>query len=262
MKIDCIKDMRFSRVLLRSPRMIKISPMIGIWTTFSSHVVSSVIGGILSVEARDMDTKLLSTPESNNTLTRFPSQMTHLVASITLDSARSCVMQCAFLTQRTVSSIPTVLSWGGSIRPEGFRPSILLLTVIIVTVAIVVAVVLNHALLSDPSASGNRPWKLLKEEEKAACLTTKFNYFPKVQVKDLVLFQRFPISQRTIRAEKQAGNVQTSLTLSSGKVKIQSMMDVLIHQEDPAVQRTPLIDIVISMVTDKIMFDFWVEIEF
>nr|GFB90778.1 hypothetical protein [Tanacetum cinerariifolium] len=51
--------------------------------------------------------------------------------------------------------------------------------------------------------------------------------------------------------EKQAGNVQTSLTLSSAKVEIQSMVDVLIHQEDPAVQRTPLIDTIISMVTDK-----------
>ncbi|GJR41011.1 retrovirus-related pol polyprotein from transposon TNT 1-94 [Tanacetum coccineum] len=51
--------------------------------------------------------------------------------------------------------------------------------------------------------------------------------------------------------EKQAGNVQTSLTLSSAKLEIQSMVDVPIHQEDPAVQRTPLIDTVISMVTDK-----------
>nr|GEX07764.1 hypothetical protein [Tanacetum cinerariifolium] len=38
--------------------------------------------------------------------------------------------------------VPIVLSWGDNIRPEGFRPSILLLMVIIVTVAIVVAVVL------------------------------------------------------------------------------------------------------------------------
>nr|GEW10656.1 hypothetical protein [Tanacetum cinerariifolium]GEW50336.1 hypothetical protein [Tanacetum cinerariifolium] len=68
--------------------------------------------------------------------------MTHLVASITLDSATSCMMQGAFLRQGTVSSIPTVLSWGGSIGPEGFWPSILLLTVIIVTVAVVVVVVL------------------------------------------------------------------------------------------------------------------------
>nr|GEV36953.1 hypothetical protein [Tanacetum cinerariifolium] len=74
--------------------------------------------------------------------TPVPSQMTHLVPSITLHSARSCMMQGAFLTQGTVSSIPTVLSWGGIIRPEGFWPSILLLIVIIVTVAIVVAVVL------------------------------------------------------------------------------------------------------------------------
>ncbi|GJV65711.1 hypothetical protein Tco_1476539 [Tanacetum coccineum] len=53
-------------------------------------------------------------------------------------------------------------------------------------------------------------------------------------------------------AEKQAGNVQTNLTLSSAKLEIQSMVDVPIHQEDPAVQRTLLIDTVISIVTDKI----------
>nr|GEW17387.1 hypothetical protein [Tanacetum cinerariifolium] len=51
--------------------------------------------------------------------------------------------------------------------------------------------------------------------------------------------------------EKQAGNVQTSLTLSSAKLEIQSMVDVPIYQEDPAVHRTSLIDTVISMVTDK-----------
>ncbi|GKE03708.1 hypothetical protein Tco_1395726, partial [Tanacetum coccineum] len=37
---------------------------------FERLVVSSVIGGILSIEARDMDTKLLSASESNNTLAR------------------------------------------------------------------------------------------------------------------------------------------------------------------------------------------------
>ncbi|GKC32282.1 hypothetical protein Tco_1039576 [Tanacetum coccineum] len=47
--------------------------------------------------------------------------------------------------------------------------------------------------------------------------------------------------------EKQAGNVQTRLTLSYTELKIQSMVDVPIQQEDPAVQRTPLIDTVISM---------------
>nr|GEX31041.1 hypothetical protein [Tanacetum cinerariifolium] len=51
--------------------------------------------------------------------------------------------------------------------------------------------------------------------------------------------------------EKQAGNVQTSLTLSSAKLKIQSMVDVPIHQEDLVVQRTPLINTIISMVTDN-----------
>ncbi|GJZ05195.1 hypothetical protein Tco_0538470 [Tanacetum coccineum] len=36
----------------------------------SSLIGVSVIGGILRIEARDMDTKLLSAPESNNTLAR------------------------------------------------------------------------------------------------------------------------------------------------------------------------------------------------
>ncbi|GJX10008.1 hypothetical protein Tco_0199867 [Tanacetum coccineum] len=71
-----------------------------------------------------------------------PGQMTHLVASLTLDSVRSCVMQGAFLTHKKASSIPTVFSWDGSISPEGFLPSILLLLVIIVAVVIVVTVIL------------------------------------------------------------------------------------------------------------------------
>nr|GEU65610.1 hypothetical protein [Tanacetum cinerariifolium] len=71
-----------------------------------------------------------------------PGQMTHLVASMTLDSARSCVMQGAFLTQGKAFSILSVFIWGGSISPDGFLPSILLLGVIIVAVAIVVTVVL------------------------------------------------------------------------------------------------------------------------
>nr|GEW46194.1 Gag-Pol polyprotein [Tanacetum cinerariifolium] len=51
--------------------------------------------------------------------------------------------------------------------------------------------------------------------------------------------------------KKQARNIQTSLTLSSAKLEMQSMVDVPIHQEDPSVQRTSLIDTVISMVTNK-----------
>ncbi|GKA28192.1 hypothetical protein Tco_0714360, partial [Tanacetum coccineum] len=132
--------------------------------TSMSYVVSSVIGGILSIEARDMDTKLLAAPESNNTLARYwfrrnvassgwpfvsivPSQMTHLVASLTLDSARSCMMQGAFLTQGKASSIPTIFSCGGNISPEGFLPSILLLLVIIVAVIIVVVMVVLVAVV-------------------------------------------------------------------------------------------------------------------
>nr|GEV60978.1 putative ribonuclease H-like domain-containing protein [Tanacetum cinerariifolium] len=61
------------------------------------------------------------------------SHVTHPVASMTLDSARSL---------GKASSIPTVFSWGGSISTEGFLPFILLLAVIIVAVAIFVTVVL------------------------------------------------------------------------------------------------------------------------
>ncbi|GJV35185.1 hypothetical protein Tco_1407662 [Tanacetum coccineum] len=99
------------------------------------------MGGIFSLEARDVDTKLLSAPELNNTLARFLSQMAHLVANITLNSARSCVMQSAFLTQGTISSISIIFSWGGSISPEGFLSSVLLWLVIIVAVVGVTIVV-------------------------------------------------------------------------------------------------------------------------
>ncbi|GKG16310.1 hypothetical protein Tco_0358633, partial [Tanacetum coccineum] len=68
-------------------------------------------------------------------------QMAHLVTSITLDSARSYVMQSAFLTKWTVSSIPIVFSWSDSIRPEGLLSSVLLWLVIIVAVVGVTVVV-------------------------------------------------------------------------------------------------------------------------
>ncbi|GJY56616.1 hypothetical protein Tco_0455731 [Tanacetum coccineum] len=68
------------------------------------------------------------------------SQMTYPVTSSTLGNARSYVMQGASFTQGTISSKPI----GGSISPEGFLSSILLLV--------------NHALLSDPLTSGLCWW--------------------------------------------------------------------------------------------------------
>nr|GEW05377.1 hypothetical protein [Tanacetum cinerariifolium] len=62
--------------------------------------------------------------------------MTYPVASLTLDSARSYVMQGAPFTQGTVSSIPI----GGNICLKGFLLPILLLVVIIVTVVIVTVI--------------------------------------------------------------------------------------------------------------------------
>ncbi|GJX43629.1 hypothetical protein Tco_0260305 [Tanacetum coccineum] len=58
---------------------------------------------------------------------QFPGQMTYPVASLTLDSARSYVMQGAPFTKRSISSIPI----GGSISPEGFLPSILLMVILL-----------------------------------------------------------------------------------------------------------------------------------
>ncbi|GKF33144.1 hypothetical protein Tco_0106344, partial [Tanacetum coccineum] len=69
------------------------------------------------------------------------SQMAYLVTNITLNSARSCVMQSAFLTQGTVSSISIIFSWGSSISPEGFLSSVLFWLVIIVAVVGVTVVV-------------------------------------------------------------------------------------------------------------------------
>ncbi|GKD86608.1 hypothetical protein Tco_1357762, partial [Tanacetum coccineum] len=59
--------------------------------------------------------------------------------------------------------------------------------------------------------------------------------------------------QANVQVSKPASpNTSSYLTLSSGEYKIQSMVDVTIHQEDPAVQRTPLVDTIISLVTKKI----------
>ncbi|GJZ33916.1 hypothetical protein Tco_0579352 [Tanacetum coccineum] len=69
-------------------------------------------------------------------ISAVPGQMTYPVASLILDNARSYMMQCAFGTQRTVSSISIV----GNISLEGFLPPILLLVVIIVMVVIVAVI--------------------------------------------------------------------------------------------------------------------------
>ncbi|GJW76861.1 putative reverse transcriptase domain-containing protein [Tanacetum coccineum] len=101
----------------------KLPSLIGIRLILKSwfNKVSIVMGGIFSIVARDMDTKLLSAPESNNTLARLTVTgsrllqvagplflqflVRYLVANITLNSARTCVMQSAFLTQGTVSTV-------------------------------------------------------------------------------------------------------------------------------------------------------------
>ncbi|GJW96539.1 putative reverse transcriptase domain-containing protein [Tanacetum coccineum] len=89
------------------------------WRTEEGQV-SIVMGGIFSLEEKDMDTKLLSAPESNNTLARC--------------WFRRKLMVSAFLTQGIVFNIPIVFNWSDNIRPKGFLSSVLLWLVIIVAV--------------------------------------------------------------------------------------------------------------------------------
>ncbi|GKE20914.1 hypothetical protein Tco_1432426, partial [Tanacetum coccineum] len=89
-------DMRLSRVLLRSPR------------DDQSFTIKGDVNDFLVIDNSSMSA----------TLDNVPGQMTHLVAILTLDSARSCVMQGEFLTQGKASSIPTVFSWGDNISPD------------------------------------------------------------------------------------------------------------------------------------------------
>ncbi|GKC41361.1 hypothetical protein Tco_1059083 [Tanacetum coccineum] len=57
------------------------------------------------------------------------------------------------------------------------------------------------------------------------------------------------MSQRTILVAQAAHSLDLVMKFKTSP--IQSMVDVPIHQENPAVHRTPLIDTVISMVTEK-----------
>ncbi|GKB97507.1 hypothetical protein Tco_0983644 [Tanacetum coccineum] len=93
-------------------------------------------------------------------------QMAHLVASITLDNARSYVMQSAFLTQGTVSSIPIIFSWSDNIRPEGFMSSVLLWLLIIVAVvgvSVTVVVVVESSSVSLRFKGGNIPFNTSRQ---------------------------------------------------------------------------------------------------
>nr|GEU74812.1 reverse transcriptase domain-containing protein [Tanacetum cinerariifolium] len=110
------------------------------------QVVSSVIGGILSIEARDMDTKLLSAPESNNTLARCWFRRNVPMTTFRHDKLLTLVADCfwwlALWFCTSWSDDPPCFNWGGIKSPKGFLPSILLLAVIIIAVAIIVTVVL------------------------------------------------------------------------------------------------------------------------
>ncbi|GJS65226.1 hypothetical protein Tco_0679790 [Tanacetum coccineum] len=85
------------------------------------------MGGIFSLEARDMDTKLLSAPESNNTLARYWFRRNIPVTTFRHDKVH-------FLHKRRFPIYPLFSVWSDGIRPEGFLSSFLLWLVIIVAV--------------------------------------------------------------------------------------------------------------------------------
>ncbi|GJX61113.1 hypothetical protein Tco_0294013 [Tanacetum coccineum] len=76
----------------------------GIFLEYGDHGMSDLIGGLVFLVL---------------------GQMPNLVASLTLDSTRTYVMQGAPFTQETVSSIPV----GGSMSPEGFLLPVMMLVV-------------------------------------------------------------------------------------------------------------------------------------
>ncbi|GJT43290.1 hypothetical protein Tco_0952005 [Tanacetum coccineum] len=113
------------------------------------------MGGIFSLEARDLDTEILSAPESNNTLARCWFRRNIPAWQVTVTGSRLLPVS-AFLTQGMVSSISIIFSWGGSISPEGFLSFVLLWLVIIVAVvgvSVMVVVVIIVAVVVVESSS-------------------------------------------------------------------------------------------------------------
>ncbi|GJY86493.1 hypothetical protein Tco_0500519 [Tanacetum coccineum] len=94
------------------------------------------------VKTTELDRHKIDFESSWSFVSAVPSRMTYLVAIITLDNARSYVMQNTSSTQWEVSNIPTVLCWSGSITSNSFFPSVLLwLAIIIAIVGVGVTVV-------------------------------------------------------------------------------------------------------------------------
>ncbi|GJW80976.1 hypothetical protein Tco_0144951 [Tanacetum coccineum] len=95
------------------------------------------MGGVFSLEARDMDMKLLSALESNNTLARcwfrrnIPVTKLGLAWQVTVTGSRLLPVAGPLFLQFLVR---WHTFWSDSIRPKGFLSSALLWLVIIVAV--------------------------------------------------------------------------------------------------------------------------------
>ncbi|GJT07094.1 putative reverse transcriptase domain-containing protein [Tanacetum coccineum] len=120
-------DLHISKEVLRTPRIT--TPVLFLISFASLLFLGTSLGSPLeSIEQRIAD-------RSGYRGRNISSQMAYFVASSTLDSAISYVMQGASCTQRKVSMVSF-----GRISPNRFVSSILLVVVIIVTVVIVVVI--------------------------------------------------------------------------------------------------------------------------
>ncbi|GJY11735.1 hypothetical protein Tco_0381044 [Tanacetum coccineum] len=107
--------------------------------------------GIFSIEARDMDMKLLSTPESNNTLAKcWHDKQLSLV--VDLDSSGGIVFR-QFLFKCYLGC-----KWSSSISSNSFLPSVLLWLVVIIAVVgvgVTVVVIIAGIVVVESSPSSN-----------------------------------------------------------------------------------------------------------
>nr|GEV83740.1 hypothetical protein [Tanacetum cinerariifolium] len=159
---DPLTYQRLKDIVLRTRRIIlrlaMISPLLHSfsWTNFYTKFYNSLgrapnrcsgsIGKARGLLSFTQGTETVTpSPTAENVILRnvgvVPGLMAYFVTSLTSDSTRSYVMQSASLTQRIGSNIPMIFSWGSSIGPEGFMPSILLLVVIIVVVVVIVIII-------------------------------------------------------------------------------------------------------------------------
>ncbi|GKB97048.1 hypothetical protein Tco_0983185 [Tanacetum coccineum] len=92
-----------------------------------------------------------------------------------------------------------------------------------------------------------KDYESYKDKVQTGSSSKEFKSIPKAQVKDLTS----PVMRKNKVDENKTDADDTEKQVREEE-PIQSMVDVPIHQEDPTVQRTPLVDTVISVLEKKV----------